>query len=372
VDLETQTIQNIEIDATKPKGGEKHCLHCEKFRPLSAFSQHKGKGAERRNICQECERLNQQARYRHLETQRARWQLSQAREERRQQAWERSIALRQVYEQRQQEKVHWYRQQPDRRCCTCRQSLPATAFGALSSANGFTLQMRCRRCHEIWHENRQLACCLCQKKVARRDSLSSYDGYALCGDGTWISLYCKECEPTFRNLSEKRQADYIHACCQRSFSVGQVIYAEVDPETNEIRYVGRTGKPKRRHAQHLSDASPRKCQWGAERKAWYTRGNWMYDLAEKELMPSMQILKYIGVLPLVVEWEQRYIWHGIQQGWRLLNSEAMDEELVTRVKAASFDFLQVPFELLVQQHFFATPGLVALLHLWYCSKPFLR
>ncbi|GAC1357065.1 MAG: hypothetical protein NVS2B12_35630 [Ktedonobacteraceae bacterium] len=166
-----------------------------------------------------------------------------------------------------------------------------------------------------------------------------------------------------------RHEKYIRAACERSFPPGQVIYAEVDPVTGEIRYVGRTSKPKRRHAQHLSDASPRRAEWGAERKAWYTRSNWMHALAEQELVPAMQILQHIDISPLVVEWELRYIWHGIQQGWKLLNGEAMDEKLVARARSAPFNFLQAPFELLVQQHFFAAHGLVAFLHQWHYSKP---
>ena len=75
----------------------------------------------------------------------------------------------------------------------------------------------------------------------------------------------------------------------------------------------------------------------------------------------MHILHSVAVSPLVVEWEQRYIWHGMQQGWRLLNAQTMDEGLVARVNAARFDFLQVPFEILVQQHFFSRNGLEAFL-----------
>lgn len=91
----------------------------------------------------------------------------------------------------------------------------------------------------------------------------------------------------------------------------------------------------------------------------------MHALSERGLVPSMQILQHIGVSPLVVEWEQRYIWHGMQQGWKLLNVETMDGDLVARVRASPLDFLQVPFEMLVQQHFFSAHGLVAFLHKWY-------
>lgn len=79
----------------------------------------------------------------------------------------------------------------------------------------------------------------------------------------------------------------------------------------------------------------------------------------------MQILQTVEVSPLVLEWEQRYIWHGIQQGWRLLNVETMDAELVARVKTSPLHFLRASFELLVQQHFFSPHELVAFLHQWY-------
>ena len=94
----------------------------------------------------------------------------------------------------------------------------------------------------------------------------------------------------------------------------------------------------------------------------------MHALSEKGLTPSMEILQNITISSLVVEWEQRFIWHGIQQGWKLLNGETMDETLVARVKAADIDFLQVPFELLVQQDFFSSHGLAAFLHKWHQSE----
>jgi hypothetical protein len=53
----------------------------------------------------------------------------------------------------------------------------------------------------------------------------------------------------------------IQTCCQCTFPSGQVIYGEVDPETGDIRYVGRTGEPKRRYTQHLRDSSLTTGQW---------------------------------------------------------------------------------------------------------------
>jgi hypothetical protein len=355
-----------EIGEAKPGEEVKRwCQHCQQMKPLLAFSRYKGKGEGRRNVCCECERLRQQERHRRLDIQRAMWHQQAEREERKRQVWERRVALRQAHEQRQRERERWYLQQPERRCRDCGQILPASAFGGAYAADGFMLHTRCMTCHEALRERQQLACCLCQRKTPRRDFLSRYDGYALCGDGVYLSLCCKRCEAAFRALSDSRQWLYIDACCQRTFPPGQVIYAEVDPETGEIRYVGRTSRPKRRHAQHLDDASSVAGRWGTERRAWYTCSNWIYTLAQKGLSPSMQILYNVDVSPLVVEWEQRYIWHGIQQGWDLLNVETMDAALVARIRASRLDFLTAPFEMLVQQRFFSPHGLVALLHRWY-------
>jgi hypothetical protein len=215
-------------------------------------------------------------------------------------------------------------------------------------------------------ERHQPVCWICQKKTTYVGFLSHFNGYALRGNGTSISLCCKACEEIFSTLSETRQGMLIRSCCQRSFPVGQVIYAEVDPESCEIRYIGRTGKPQRRHAQHLKEASPVVGRWGTEKKEWYTRNNWVQELSDRGLTPFMQILHAVDISPLVVEWEQRYIWHGIQQGWRLLNVEAVDEELIAHIQSTSLDFLTVPFETLVQQHFFSAHGLVAFLHEYYC------
>jgi hypothetical protein len=358
-------MQEVEISVDELQEEERYCLQCQRTRPIIAFSRLKGKTRESKNICCECLFSKQQERHERVMTHRVLCQEQIGQEERRKQAWERSSALRLTYEQHQRERQEWYLQQSDRLCRMCHQILPATAFGGTSSANGFVLHTRCTICHEALHARRQLECCLCQVKTLRRDFLTRYDGYALCSDGAWISLCCKGCELAFQALTINQQRKYIHACCQKAFPNSQIIYAEVDPETDEIRYVGRTSKPQRRHAQHLRDISPTTCQWGAERKTWYTRGNWMHALAEKGLMPSMRILQRVEISPLVVEWEQRSIWHGIQQGWKLLNGEAMDEELVARVKASRLDFLYAPFELLMQQHFFSSYGLVAFLRKWY-------
>lgn len=360
-------MQEAEVGARDFHEEERQCMRCKKVKPLLAFSHQKGKIDRYKNTCQECEQSKQEERRQRIAIQRGIWQQGE-REKRKRGEWERRVAMRETYEERERERERWYQEQPNRRCRTCREILPATAFGGVSSIHGIILHARCAPCHEAMNERRQLTCCLCQQKKPCGDFLALYDGYKLCGNGTSISLCCKGCEPAFSNLSESQQALHIHSCCQRALPVEQVIYAEIDPETNEIRYVGRTGNPMRRHAQHIEDISPTIGQWGAEKRIWYTRSNWMYALSEKGLEPFMRILKSIKVSPLVIEWELRYILHGMQQGWQLLNIETMDEKLVARVQASSLHFLEASFETLVQHHFFSSYELVAFIRKWHQSE----
>lgn len=339
---------------------ERLCQQCQLFHPLTAFARSKGKSERRKSICNTCEQRKQQERHHRLALQRIKDAQQPERTEHRVHVLQQQERLRQSYEERQREKECWYLQQPDRCCRLCQYLLPATAFDCTNTPDGFLLQTRCRACHEVFRAERQECCCLCQRKTARQDFLSHYEGYALSGNGAWISLCCRGCEATFGALAPALQQRWIAQRCQRSFPSGQVIYAEVDPQTGEIRYIGRTSRPKRRHAQHVSDVAP-------VAGPWYTRRNWMHTLAQQGLAPSMQVLHPVEVSPLVLAWERRYILHGLQQGWPLLNNEMMDAELVARVKASSNDFLQAPFQLLVQQHFFAVHGLEAFLHQW--SQP---
>ncbi len=361
-------MQRIEVGEVGLLHVERRCWQCQKTKALPAFSQQKGKTDERKKICQVCEQWNQQERHHRVESQRLRWHQQQGREESKLQDRARKVALRQSYEQRQQEKECWFLQQQDRRCSICHQLLSFADIEVISSKNSFTFHTRCTDCREVLRIRHLPPCCLCQEKTTRRNFLSVYDGYTLSGNGACISLCCRGCEAAFRALPVLQQAGYIRACCRRSFSAGQVIYAEVDPETGELRYVGRTNRPQRRHAQHLSDTSPTIVRWGTERKVWYTRGNWMHALREKGLQPSMQILYSVEDSSQVIEWEQRFIWYGVQQGWQLLNGQAMNETLVARARTVPIDFLQVPFEQLVQQEFFSSHGLAAFLHKWHLTE----
>ena len=58
------------------------------------------------------------------------------------------------------------------------------------------------------------------------------------------------------------------------------IYGLIDPETNEIRYIGKTNDPKRRLDKHINECF----------KENTPKGNWICELKDKNLIPSMVIL----------------------------------------------------------------------------------
>src|SRR5438876_3664597 len=154
---------NKEIESLEE---ERQCLQCKKIKPLVAFSLQKGKTAENRKICLECEQFKRHERHCRVAKQRETWQQQQQeRSERRQQSWQRSVALRQIHEKRSREREDWYLQQPDRRCQACHQVFPASEFGGHTSADGFVLHVHCKICHETLREQHMLACCLCQKRT---------------------------------------------------------------------------------------------------------------------------------------------------------------------------------------------------------------
>jgi hypothetical protein len=67
----------------------------------------------------------------------------------------------------------------------------------------------------------------------------------------------------------------------------------------------------------------------------------------------------------VIEFEQRYIWHAIQQGWPILNSETMRLSWVEKARTSTIDFLHAPFADLVADKWFTRTGIEAFIRAWY-------
>ena len=261
----------------------------------------------------------------------------------------------------------WYRQQPDRRCVTCGVLKPARDFGYSAVVGDLpVLHQRCTSCHhQAMLERRQAPCCLCAQSTPRAQFLDHFQGYRLEGGGTAVSLCCHSCEPAFLALPPEQQRQFIRGACDRTFPAGQVIYTLRDPETQAIRSIGRTNQPAVRYKEHLRERSATRSLWPQTGQEWYTRSNWMHDPFEKRLQPTMTVLHSIERAPLVVEWERRYLCHGIQHGWPLLNYELMDGRFVARARATPVDVLAAPFETVVEAGIFAPRGLEAFIRTWY-------
>jgi hypothetical protein len=87
------------------------------------------------------------------------------------------------------------------------------------------------------------------------------------------------------------------------------IYALRDPETREVRYVGKSNTPLKRLSRHKED-----CE---QRQTYQHR--WMASLASRGLAPTLEILDEV----LVVEWPQweaAYIFFFRECGCRLTNT----------------------------------------------------
>jgi hypothetical protein len=138
-----------------------------------------------------------------------------------------------------------------------------------------------------------------------------------------------------------------------------VIYDLVDPESHLVGYIGRTHEQKKRMQKHLKDFAD------VGRGEYYSKATWMYDLHKKGLQPTMKVLREVEIAPMSIEWERRYILHGIQQGWPLTNMEVSAEELVARARASKLDFLHCSFESLVHESFVNDKGIEAFVHAYY-------
>lgn len=86
------------------------------------------------------------------------------------------------------------------------------------------------------------------------------------------------------------------------------IYGLVDPETDLIRYVGKSIRPEQRLSDHMNDRS--KCH----------RSNWLQSLKSRGLKPGIFFLeRIVGAWPWQ-ESERFWIRHGRRNGWPLTNN----------------------------------------------------
>jgi hypothetical protein len=108
------------------------------------------------------------------------------------------------------------------------------------------------------------------------------------------------------------------------------IYALVDPESEEVRYVGKSVNPKERLYNHIG-----KCYKEQTRKA-----NWIYSLRKNGQKPRMKILKETNQEEFPY-WEEYYIKEYLKMGARLTN---YDEQGIGTCSLSKIKAPKEPFQ----------------------------
>ena len=93
----------------------------------------------------------------------------------------------------------------------------------------------------------------------------------------------------------------------------------------------------------------------------------MHDLKQLGLEPVQVTLLHVDIPPQIVEWEQRYIWHAMQQKWPITNMEVIKGEDIRLVQENPINFLKAPLEEMVERGFFREKGIEAFIRKWYES-----
>lgn len=86
------------------------------------------------------------------------------------------------------------------------------------------------------------------------------------------------------------------------------IYGLVDPRTKQIRYIGKSIRPKGRYTDHLND------------KSKTHKVHWIQSLLKKGLKPELVILEQLNDDDNWQEYEKNWIKKGKENGWDLVNS----------------------------------------------------
>lgn len=90
-----------------------------------------------------------------------------------------------------------------------------------------------------------------------------------------------------------------------------IVYALVDPRDEAIRYIGITSNADKRRGQHLEESKP-------VGGTYYRR--WQKKLRRLGLKPGWKVLEENLTWKRACELEQRWIVHGREEGWPLVNA----------------------------------------------------
>jgi hypothetical protein len=147
---------------------------------------------------------------------------------------------------------------------------------------------------------------------------------------------CPRCKQVRRDgkLWENGHLYFSRFCENCTNATPHSIYKLTCPLLGVVRYVGITvSSLNKRLTQHMNKNS------GTERKRY-----WIEDLRAKELKPLIELIDEAPNEQQAKHAEIRYIFHSIQQGCPLVNTEAMDAQLVLDIQNSTMNFLEASEE----------------------------
>lgn len=170
-------------------------------------------------------------------------------------------------------------------CVQCGMEKPTDEFAGISAA------------HDVG------TCHVCQQKLEQHNR-------QVLDDYTWYMRLFDEID----HAASENDLDFCYAMKrawkEHEYPTGQVVYALVDPRTDQVRYVGQTAQPQQRLRQHRHRNTTNR-----------PKDAWMLELRALGLEPQMRILEEVADTDFVLERERRWLLQFVHDGADLLNQE---------------------------------------------------
>jgi hypothetical protein len=175
-------------------------------------------------------------------------------------------------------------------------------------------------------------------------------------------LFCGDCLDVFNAMPNRERSYFLRSRFEAFYGAVQYIYGLVDPNTNLVRYIGRTKDLKKRFREHLRRGKltrwrkklPIICEcyeYKSPVPSGYRSKSWIADLARMDKVPILQVLETVKPGVFVCEREMRWVSYQIQLGVPLLNVEDSSENVRNLVRGYDESFLTLPMEQLVKDGF---------------------
>lgn len=171
-------------------------------------------------------------------------------------------------------------------------------------------------------------------------------------------IICIDCISEFNLLPNETRVKIIWSALEICFGKNQFIYGLFEPNSEILRYVGRTNDIKRRFQRHLQQGADFLKKLDDENFSdyaldiyFYSSKKWIADLKLEGKNPEMKILEIVEPTPKVYEQEMRWICQPIKENKEILNVENNSEEIKNLILSSDFSFKTVSMDYLKSINF---------------------